>query len=82
MANFFQSQIGILRWCVEMGRIYIITEVSILSTYLCLPREGYLDAVFHVVAYFALHQNTRVLFHPTYPYIYMGALPSSRLIGS
>jgi hypothetical protein len=26
-ANFFQSQIGILRWCVELGRIDIITEV-------------------------------------------------------
>jgi hypothetical protein len=31
-ANFYQSQIGILRWCVELGRIGIITEVSILYT--------------------------------------------------
>jgi hypothetical protein len=30
MANYFQSQIGILRWCVELGRIDIITEVSML----------------------------------------------------
>jgi hypothetical protein len=41
-ANFYQSQIGILRWCVDLGRIDIITEVSMLSTYLCLPREGHL----------------------------------------
>jgi hypothetical protein len=33
-ANFYQSQIGILRWCVELGRIDIITEISMLSTYL------------------------------------------------
>jgi hypothetical protein len=33
MANYFQSQIGILRWCVELGRIDIITEVSMLSTF-------------------------------------------------
>jgi hypothetical protein len=26
-ANFYQSQIVILRWCVELGRIDIITEV-------------------------------------------------------
>jgi hypothetical protein len=26
-ANLYQSQIGILRWCVELGRIDIITEV-------------------------------------------------------
>jgi hypothetical protein len=36
--NLYQSQIGILRWCVELGSIDIIIEVSMLSTYLCLPR--------------------------------------------
>jgi hypothetical protein len=35
-ANLYQSQIGILRWCVESGRIDIITEVSMLSTYFLL----------------------------------------------
>jgi hypothetical protein len=40
--NFYQSQIGILCWCVELGRIDIITEISIFSTYLCFPREGHL----------------------------------------
>jgi hypothetical protein len=33
-ANFYQSQIGILRWFVELGRIDIITEVSMFSTHL------------------------------------------------
>jgi hypothetical protein len=37
-ANFYQSQIGIMRWCVELGRIDIITEVSMFFTYICLPR--------------------------------------------
>jgi hypothetical protein len=64
-ANFYQSQIRILRWCVELGRIAIIAEVSILSTYLCLPREGHLEAVFHVFAYLGLHHNARVVFDPT-----------------
>jgi hypothetical protein len=72
-ANFFQSQIGILRWCVELGRIDIITEVSMLSTYICLPREGHLDAVFHVCSYLAMHKNSRVVFDPTYPSVDMGA---------
>jgi hypothetical protein len=71
-ANFYQSQIGILRWCVELGRIDIITEVSMLSTYLCLPREGHLEAVFHVFVYLGLHQNARVVFDPTYPDVDMG----------
>jgi hypothetical protein len=72
-ANFYQSQIGILRWCVELGRIDIITEVSMLSTYLCMPREGHLDAVFHVFAYLALYHNSRVVFDPNYPSVDMGA---------
>jgi hypothetical protein len=63
-ANFYQSQIGILGWCVELGRIDIITEVSMLSTYLCLPREVYLDAVFHVFAYLVLYHNSGVVFDP------------------
>jgi hypothetical protein len=62
MVNFFQSQIGILRWCVELGHINIIPDVSVLSNYLCLPCEGHLDTVFHVFAYLALNHNVRVLF--------------------
>jgi hypothetical protein len=57
---------------VELGRIDIITEVSMLSTYLCLPREGHLEAFFHVFAYLGLHHNARVVFDPTYPAVDMG----------
>jgi hypothetical protein len=42
IANFYQPQIGILRWCVELGSLSIITEVSMLSTHLCFTREGHL----------------------------------------
>jgi hypothetical protein len=66
MANYFQSQIGIFLWCVELGRIDIITEVSMLSTFLCMLREGHLDTVYHLFAYLSLHHNTRVVFDPTY----------------
>jgi hypothetical protein len=71
-ANFYQSQIGILCWYVELGCIDIITEISMLYTYLCLPREGHLDAVFHVFAYLGLHHNARVVCDPTYPAVDMG----------
>jgi hypothetical protein len=46
-AWFYQSQIGILCWCVELGRVAIMTEVSILSSHTASPREGHRDAVFH-----------------------------------
>jgi hypothetical protein len=30
-SSFYQSQIGVLRWMVEIGRVDIITDVSELS---------------------------------------------------
>jgi hypothetical protein len=70
--NFYQSQIGILRWCVELGCNDIITEVSMLFTHLFLLREGHLEDVFHMFAYLGLHHNTRVVFDPTYPSVGVG----------
>ena len=35
-ASFYQSQIGVLRWMVEMGRIDIITEVLLLASHLTM----------------------------------------------
>jgi hypothetical protein len=37
-----------------------------------LPREGHLEAVFHVFAYLSLHHNARAVFDPTYPFFDMG----------
>jgi hypothetical protein len=73
MVNFFQSQIGILLWCVELGCINIITEVARLSNYLCLPDHGHLDAVFDASAYPTLHHNAMVVFDTNCPTIDMGA---------
>jgi hypothetical protein len=73
MANYIQSQIGILRWCVELGRIDIITEVSVLYTFLCMPCEGHSNAVYHLSAYLSLHHNARVVFDPTFTDVDMRA---------
>jgi hypothetical protein len=59
-ANFYQSQIGILRRYVELGHINMITEVSMMCSFLCLSREGHLEAMFHVFAYLACHPNARL----------------------
>ena len=66
-ATYYQSQIGVLRWCVELGRIDMITEVSLLSSHLALPREGHLEAVHHLFAYLEKKHNARMVFDPTYP---------------
>ena len=46
-ASYYQSLIGILRWIVELGRVDICCEVSMMATQLALPREGHLEAVLH-----------------------------------
>jgi hypothetical protein len=70
--NFYQSQNGILHWCVELGRIDITTDVARLSNHFLFPREGHLEAVFHVFAYMGLHHNARAAFDPTYPSVDTG----------
>jgi hypothetical protein len=71
LANHFQSQIGILRWIVELGRVDIITEVSMLASHLALPQEGHIDAVFRTYAYLKLNHNARMTFDPTHSEINM-----------
>ena len=45
-ASYFQSLIGVLRWIVELGRVDICCELSMLSSHLALPREGHLEQVY------------------------------------
>ena len=45
-AAYYQSLIRILCWMVELGRIDICVEVSMMSSCLALPREGHLNNYF------------------------------------
>jgi Reverse transcriptase (RNA-dependent DNA polymerase) len=66
-SSYYQSQIGVLRWMVELGRIDIITEVSSLASCLALPRRGHLEALFHIYAYLKKKSNGTIILDPTYP---------------
>jgi hypothetical protein len=65
-ANYYQSLIGILRWAVELGRIDIYIDVSLLSSYLAEPRVGHLEQVFHIFSYLKHHTNSHMVFDPNY----------------
>jgi Reverse transcriptase (RNA-dependent DNA polymerase) len=69
MSSRYQSDIGILRWIVEIGRIDIITEVSLLASHLALPRMGHLMQVWHIYAFLKNRHNGCIIFDPTYPTI-------------
>ena len=70
-ATYYQSQIGILRWACELGSIDMITEISMLVSHLAMPREGHLEAVYHIFSYLRDKHNARICFDPTYPEIDM-----------
>ena len=52
---------------VELGRIDIGTEVSALSSFLAMPREGHLEAVFRIYSYLQYKKNSLMVFDPSYP---------------
>jgi hypothetical protein len=64
----YSQLIGILRWMVELGRIDIYHEVSVLSQYLVLLRQGHLEAVYHIFAYLHKHEKSSIVFDPADPY--------------
>ena len=70
-ASYYQSLIGMLRWMVELGRVDIITEVSLLSSQMAMPRIGHLEAVFRTFAYLKIQHNSTMIFDPSYPDIDM-----------
>ena len=65
--RYFQELIGVLRWAVELGRIDIATEVSVLSTHLALPREGHLQQVYHMFGYLKARPKRTIAFDPAHP---------------
>jgi len=69
MMREYQEFIGILRWAVELGRIDIHVEVSMLLSHLACPRSGHYDAALHVFSYLKKHPKRSIAFDPRYPKI-------------
>ena len=66
---YYQSLIGILQWIVELGRIDIFLEVSMISSHLVMPRKGHLDQVLHIFAYLCKYHNTELVYDPSDPVV-------------
>ena len=73
--QFYQSQIGVLQWALEIGRVDCITQISKLASMLAQPREGHLEALIHVFAYLKNRHNSRMVFDPTYAGIKLDDFP-------
>ena len=74
----FQELIGILRWAVEIGRVDILTELSMLSSYQASPRRGHLEQVYHIFAYIKKKIKLTLYFDPSPPNIDMTTFKGDR----
>ena len=54
---------------VELGRVDICLEVSMMSSHMAMPREGHLDQLFNIFSYLRKYHNTEMVFDPSDPLI-------------
>ena len=68
-SSYYQSLTGVLRWIVELARINICLEVSMMSSHLALLREGHLDQVFQIFTYLKKYHNAELVYDPSDPVV-------------
>ena len=56
---------------MEIGRVDILTGVSMMASQIDMPREGHFEVVLHVFSFLCQKYNSRTAFDPTYPAIDM-----------
>jgi len=65
MASRYRQLIGILRWAVELGRVDILYEVSIMSQHQANPRTGHLEGLYHIFGHLKKRTKQKIVFDPT-----------------
>ena len=63
--SFYRTVFSVLRLMINIGRIGIMTKVSLLSSQVVLPKEGHLDATVHVMAHVSQRYNSRLVYDPS-----------------
>lgn len=62
--QWYNELIGELRWAIELGRIDIATEVSLMSSHLALPRRGHLNEALNIYAYLKYKIQSKLVMNP------------------
>ena len=65
----YQEIIDQLRCAVEIGRMYILLETSLLSSYLAMNRVRHLNQAFHIFGYLKAYPERKLGFDPAHPAI-------------
>jgi hypothetical protein len=64
--QFYQQQVGVLRWLVDLRRINICTEVSMMASFSAAPRMGHLKVVIHIFSVLSCHPRCHLVFDDSY----------------
>ena len=64
-----QEMICILRWALELGRVDMLLEVALMSTYMAMPREGHLQQLYRIFRHLKIHPKRKIAFHFAHPQI-------------
>ena len=67
--QYYQELVGVLRRDVEIVKVNVLLEVSMMYTHLVLPRQGHLEQVIHIFGYLTVHKRLRLLFDLDHPQI-------------
>ena len=67
--QYYQELVGVLRWMVELGRVDILLETSLMPSHLSLPRLGHLEQLIHIFGYLKAHSKRKLAFDAAHPNI-------------
>lgn len=68
--QLYQELIGVLRWAVELGRVDILLEASLMSMHMAMPtREGHLQQLYRMLGYLKLYPKRKLAFDFEHPNI-------------
>ena len=73
----YQQFIRVAHWAVELGRIDILFEVSLLSSHMAMPRKGHFEALMNIFAYLDKHPNAGLVFDDDTPEIRHQTVPET-----
>ena len=66
---YYQLLIGVLLQIVELGRVDIYIEVSMMSLCLAFPRAGHLEQLYHIFKYLKIHHNAEIILDHSVPVV-------------
>ena len=57
MLYWYLQLVGIFRWVVDIGRIRIFHDTSLMLQYQANTFIGYIEVIYHIFAYLKIHMN-------------------------